>query len=81
MAFTGKITNIEDDKVQFHIEKRWLWKDDYVECKFENKGDIISLDKGDMVTLIGNLDKVSGVVIFKNCGFYSNRHRPPTAPK
>lgn len=64
----GTITNIDDDRVQFHMEVRLLDKDRYVECKFINRSDVLPLDKGTVVTVYGELSKVSNdVVKFDNC--------------
>ena len=54
-GFTGAITNIEDDKIQFHIDIHLTAKDEYVECKFDNKASVLSLDAGRRVTVYGNL--------------------------
>ena len=82
-GFTGAITKIEDGKIQFHIAILDAMKDRYVECKFDNKASVLSLDVGNRVTVYGDLDeafptglqstvglKNSLVVKFKSC-------RPP----
>ena len=79
-GFTGAITNIEDDKIQFHIAKLDTKKDEYVECEFDDKGGVLSLDAGLQVTAYGRLDaafptgplgrfgfKDNQAVKFKNC--------------
>ena len=43
-------------------------KDKYVECKFGNRSHVLPLDKGTVVTVYGQLAKVSDhVVKFDNC--------------
>ena len=70
VSFTGPITKIEDDRVQFHLATRYLEKDDYVQCQFAEKSDVLSLNKGESVTVYGNLAKVDTVVKFENCRLY-----------
>ncbi len=69
-SFVGTITKIEGDSLQFHFEVRYLQKDDYVACKFQNENDVLPLDRGQTVTLYGKLDNVGTVVKFKDCHLY-----------
>ena len=82
-SFAGPITNIEGDKVQFHIRKAVAEKDEYVECEFRGESDVLPLDKGDNVSVNGDLHKAfptgvlgdfgfkdSKAVKFKNCQLY-----------
>ena len=83
-SFAGPITNIEGGKVQFHIRKVAAEKDEYVECEFRNESDVLRLDKGNNVSVNGDLHKAfptgvfgdfgfkdSKAVKFKNCQLYS----------
>ena len=79
VGITGRITKIEDDRVQFHIEVKEFksaffsgsldFKDLYVECKFPKKSYVYQLEIGDTVSLYGKLDQVSNAVKFKDCRF------------
>ena len=66
-VFEGRITNIKDSTVQFHIQKLILEPDKYVECKFKRESDVLNLNIGSAVRLLGNLEDVNSVVKFKNC--------------
>lgn len=83
-SFAGPITNIEGGKVQFHIRKVAAEKDEYVECEFMSESDVLPLNKGDNVSVNGDLHKAfptgalgdfgfkdSKAVKFKNCQLYS----------
>ena len=67
--FTGKISKIEDNRIQFHIETRLGQKDDYVECRFKTKDYVLNLNRNQTVNVLGKLDKVSNAVKFKDCEF------------
>lgn len=79
VRITGRITKIEDDRVQFHIDVKDFesaffsgnldFKDLYVECKFPKKSYVYKLDRGDTVSLYGKLDQVSNAVKLKDCRF------------
>ena len=49
------ITNIEDAKVQQHIQKPDLGFHKYVECKFPDSEMVLQFDKGDTILVYGNL--------------------------
>ena len=63
----GQITNIKDSKLQFHVHKRTLRRDEYVECAFRQKGSVIRLNVGQLVKIYGELDTVDAAVKLKNC--------------
>ena len=66
-VFEGQITNINGSTVQFHVQKLILEPDRYVECKFKREGDVLNLNIGSVVRVLGDLEDVNGVVQFKNC--------------
>ena len=66
-VFEGRITNIKGSTVQFHIQKLILESDKYVECKFKRESDVLNLNIGSVVRVLGDLEDVNGVVQFKNC--------------
>ena len=66
-VFEGRITNIKNSTVQFHIQKNILEPDRYVECKFKRESDVLNLNIGSVVRVLGDLEDVNGVVQFKNC--------------
>ena len=66
-VFEGRITDIKGSTVQFHIARRILEPDKYVECKFKRENDVLNLNVGSVVRLLGDLEDVNGVVQFKNC--------------
>ena len=66
-VFEGVITDIRNSTVQFHIERRTLARDKYVECKFKRKEDVLRLNVGSVVRVLGDLEDVNGIVQFKNC--------------
>ena len=68
-VFHGPITNIEGSKVQFHVERRLIERDKYMECRFRAKESVLHLNVGDRVTVYGYLDGANDVVKFKDCGF------------
>ena len=72
-GFTGKITEIEDAKIQFHIKERYVMKDEYVECQFNSRNKVLSLNKGSLVTVYGNLDKAFPTGKLGDIGFKDNR--------
>ena len=72
-VFEGIITEINDSTVQFHIQKRDLLPDKYIECKFRSKNEVLSLNIGTMVRILGDLEDVNGVVQFKNCQLVPQR--------
>ena len=67
ISFSGVISKIDGDRVQFHIEKRFLDKDQYVECKFAVRSHVLPLDRGEEITVYGDLSKVGDAVKFENC--------------
>ena len=66
-VFEGPITNIDGSTVQFHIQRNLLESDKYVECKFNREGDVLNLNVGSVVKVMGDLEDVNGIVQFKNC--------------
>jgi type IV secretory pathway VirB9-like protein len=72
VAFRGVITKIEDSKIQFLNEDRFLEHDKYVECKFSSKQNMLRLSKGDTVMVYGKLDGVNSAVKFKGCVLLSS---------
>ena len=66
-VFEGRITNIKGSTLQFHIQKLILESDKYVECKFKRESDVLNLNIGSVVRVLGDLEDVNGVVQFKNC--------------
>ena len=79
VRITERITKIEDDRVQFHIEVkdfasaflsgRFDFKDAYVECKFPEEQYVYRLNREDTIGPYGKLDKVGNVVKLKNGRF------------
>ena len=74
--FRGRITKIEDKKIQFHIQEKQYFFDLYVECNFRSNARIISANMGDEVALWGSLeralrthrfDRNANKVILKDC--------------
>jgi hypothetical protein len=65
-VFEGRITKIEDSKLQFHVEKRALDKDRYVECEFRQKNSVLRLNVGQLVKVYGELYAAGTGVKFKN---------------
>ena len=45
-GFTGIISKIDGRRVQFHIEKRRLKKDEYLECEFSETDEMLNLNVG-----------------------------------
>ena len=70
ISFEGEITNIDGKTVQFHIDKRTLKKDRYLQCEFARERDVVLYDRGQTVTLFGFLEGVGKVVKLDNCGDY-----------
>ena len=71
MSFEGEITDIEDRKIQFHIDTVYWGRDGYVQCEFSEERKVIYFDKGQTVFLYGFLESVGTVVKFGNCGDYT----------
>lgn len=69
----GKITKIDDSKIQFHINKMELGKDEFVECEFSNSDSVLKLNIGDMVTVYGNLHKAFPTGKLGEIGFKDNK--------
>ena len=74
--FRGRITKIEDKKIQFHIQQSQSFFDQYVECNFKSNTRIISVNISDDVALWGSLerafrahrfDRNGNTVILKDC--------------
>ena len=61
--FRGRITKIEDKKIQFHIQRN-LFFDQYVECNFKSNTRIISVNISDDVALWGSLERAFRTYIF-----------------
>lgn len=72
-GLTGEITDIEDSKIQFHISRAELGKDEFVECEFSNYGSILSLNIGDPVTVYGKLHKAFPTGKLGQFGFKDNK--------
>ena len=70
LSFEGQVTEIDGNKVQFHISKRDRERDKYVECRFDRKSDVFPLGEGQASRVYGFLDDVGRVVKLKNCGLY-----------
>ena len=66
-GFTGTVSKIDGAKVQFHLSRRSLKRDDYVECRFESEDDVVRFSVGETVTLYGNIAEVGRIVKFKEC--------------
>ena len=66
----GEITNINDAKIQFHIQKRPLGKDQYVECEFPNERSVLQFNKGEIVKVSGKLNKVNSKIELKSCQWW-----------
>ena len=66
-VFEGRITNIKGSTVQFHVQKLILEPDKYVGCKFKSEGDVLTLNIGSVIRVLGDLEDVNGVVQFENC--------------
>ena len=71
------ITNIEGSRIQQHLHKDPNWLDDYAECDFPDRNSILHLNRGDQVTVKGDLHEVfdkkwflfeSGAVKLRDCG-------------
>ena len=66
-GFYGVVSKIDGTKVQFHIAKRRMRRDEYVECRFEDKDDLLSFSVGDRVTLYGRIADTGRIVKFEEC--------------
>lgn len=66
-GFTGIVSKIDGDKVQFHLSRRSLKRDDYVECRFKSEDDVVRFSVGETVTLYGNIAEVGRIVKFEEC--------------
>lgn len=75
-GFTGIISEIDGSTVHFLVFQRFMRKDETVECNFEDKDDVLSLNVGEVVTMYGNLVKAKRVVRLKDC-----RQQSPDRPK
>ena len=69
MGLAGKITEVEGAKVQFHIVRQLIPKDEFVECAFPEESAVLELRKGQTVTLYGNLDKAFPRGLLGDVGF------------
>lgn len=72
-GLTGEITEIEDGKIQFHIRKTELGKDEFVECEFANSSSVLRLNIGERVTIYGNLHEAFPTGKFGQFGFKDNK--------
>ena len=66
-GFYGVVSKIDGTKVQFHIAKRRMRRDEYVECRFEDKDDLLSFSVGDRITLYGRIADTGRIVKFEEC--------------
>lgn len=66
-GFTGIVSKIDGTKVQFHLARRAMKKDDYVECQFEELDDVLAFSIGDTITLYGNIVEVGRILKFEEC--------------
>ena len=66
-GFTGIISKIDGRRVQFHIEKRRLKKDEYLECEFSETDEMLNLNVGATVTIYGYLAEAGRIVKLKQC--------------
>ena len=66
-AFHGTITEIDGSKMQFHISRRLLEGDEYIECEFPNENYTLDLSEGESAYVYGWLDDVNGAIKFKGC--------------
>ena len=66
-GFYGVVSKIDGTKVQFHIAKRRMRRDEYVECRFKDKDDLLSFSVGDRVTLYGRIADTGRIVKFEEC--------------
>ena len=67
LSINGTITNIEGNKVQFHVRDRIVAPDLYVECELSRVQEIQALNKGDRVRGFGCIYEVGDVIRFKDC--------------
>ena len=65
--FTGEVTGIEDMTAQFHIERRTLRRDIYVECVFPSDEEFWELNVGDVAAAQGYLTSIGDAVKFERC--------------
>lgn len=66
-GFTGIVSKIDGTKVQFHLARRAMKRDDYVECRFEELDDVLAFSIGDTITLYGNIVEVGRILKFEDC--------------
>lgn len=87
-AFSGNISNIDGDTIQFLVDEKMLERDAFVECQFPSESYVLQLNVGQEVTVYGKLTEAfqgglfgitgdSRAVKFHACGFYpqAKQHR------
>ena len=66
-AFRGVVDRIDGSKLQFLYNERFLDKDQYLECKFDDESDVLRFNTKQEAQVVGRLDGANGVVKFTNC--------------
>lgn len=83
-AFSGSISEIKGNAIQFLIDERDMGRDAFVECAFPSETYVLRLNVGQSVTVFGKLHEAfsgglfgatgdSRAVKFKDCAFYPTR--------
>ena len=67
LVVRGPITSIQGAKVQFHVRRQPYARDWYVECVFMDERQASLLSEGEMVTVLGRLDRADHVVRLIDC--------------